>query len=1206
MRRLEDRGYEVLEASAPDELTAQELVSLDCTIMSAALVEAARGRFERNGGTREAAVKVPILVLPAGSAKAPHTAEPAPSSEVRGYIPWPADGELLLASVESAIASFRRERQLQRLVEDTFSRTGRDFFAAAVRFLGEELGADASIVAELAESHPGRARTLAYWRDGRLEENFEYDLAGTPCENVVGKGFCLYPDAVTRLFPEDLWLRREGAAAYMGEPMFGSRGQPLGLINAVFRRPLHHAAGEHATLFRLLATRAAAELERERAVKFLAENEQKFAALFRNSPIPTVLVRLRDRVLLDANRAWLELFGLEYGDVVGRNTADLPIRVDEDARHRLAEKLAAGQSARNVELRVSTDRGERWVLSSFDVVTVGPEPLVISTVHDITDLRAAQRELRESEERFRRLIEYAPEAVVLLDVETGKFVFANRAAEELFKLSAQELLRRGPVELSPEVQPDGRRSEEKAAELIARAVAGQAPVFEWVHRDGEGKDVFCEVRLLRLDLGGRVIIRGSLLDISERKVAEARMHRLNRAYEVLRLTTDAILQEPDTARLLDSVCRTAVEVGRFALAWVGLADSGGKLSVVAHAGADPETLRILRDLVEGPAPDCSFTFHALDRGEHSVCLDIARDERAAGWRAAALERGYASMASFPIRVSGRVAGTLNLYSTEAQFSDADELRLWDELAADLGLALEIHERERRRLEAEEELRRNEERFRQLIEYAPDMIHVIDNRGTLLFQSPSGEQTLGYSAEERLGKSVFELIHPEDLERAASALREAVERPGKVVTVEYRLRHKDGSWRILESVGRSLPELALGGFIVINSRDVTDSRRLEEQFLQAQKMEAVGRLAGGVAHDFNNLLTVILGNAELWESNSQLPAEAREAFREIRESAERAASLTRQLLAFSRRQVMQLRELDLNEVVTGMARMLRRIIGEDIDLGLELGADRLPIRADPAMLEQVLLNLAVNARDAMPQGGALRIETALADLSEPQAELDEPPQGRYALLRVTDTGTGIPPEYLPRIFEPFFTTKEAGKGTGLGLATVYGVVRQHGGTVRVRSRVGQGTTFEIFLPLRKESVTAAGAEEVRPRPKGGSETVLLVEDDPDVRSTVRTILERSGYRVLAASNGAEARGLWKERGAEIDLVITDLVMPGGMSGLELAQGLRSDRPGLKVLYVSGYSADFAGRKIELGPGERFLQKPFTLHSLLEAVRGALDG
>jgi PAS domain S-box-containing protein len=1204
---LSDRGYRPVEAETPAGIPQEEITAADCALLGSDLVELAAGWFANRAETGTDRV-VPVLVVSAASAgeNSPRRLPPG----VRGCITWPAEPDLVLSQVEFTVSAIRQERRLQRLVEDTFSRTGPEFFSAAVRFLAEELGADACMLAELIPRVGDRVRTLAYWRDGRLEENFEYDLKGTPCEQVVGRQFCIYSDGVASRFPQDQWLVEERARAYMGEPLFGADRSPLGLINAVFRRPLDEPPAEDRTLFRLVAARAAAELERERASRALAESGAKFAALFRGSPIPTVLVRLRDRMVLDANRAWLEMFGLERADVVGRSTGELPLRLDEELRRELAQKLAAGGSIRDLEIPLYTRGRERlWLLSSFDVVDLEGEQLLIATFQNVTELRLAQQQLRESEERFRRLIEYAPEAVVLLDVETGRFVFANRAAERLFKLAPEELAQRGPKDLSPPVQPDGRSSAEKAAEFIARAVSGELPVFEWVHRDGEGKDIPCEVRLLRLDLSGRVIVRGSIIDISERKAAEARMKRLNRVHEVLRLATDAILHEPETGSLLRSVCRVAKDAGGFALVWIGLVDEKGRLAVAAHAGAeDGETLRILRDLVEGPAPDCAFTFHALERGERAVCLDIARDERAASWREAALKRGYASMASFPIRVSGRVAGTLNLYDRELAFSDAEELRLLEELAADMGLALEIHEQEARRRAAEENLRRSEERFRQLIEYAPDMIHVIDEGGILLFQSPSAEQTLGYTAEEHLRKSVFELIHPEDVERATGALREAVSHPGKAIRVEYRLRHKDGSWRIVESVGRSLPELSpggYGGYIVINSRDVTDTRRLEEEFRQAQKLEAVGRLAGGVAHDFNNLLTVILGNAQLWESSGEMPPEARDAFREIRESAERAASLTRQLLAFSRRQLMQLRDLDLNDVVAGMARMLRRIIGEDVDLRIELHASALTVRADPAMLEQALLNLAVNARDAMPEGGTLTIGTEQLKVSDPAAASGELSKGEYAVLRVTDTGVGIPPEHLPRIFEPFFTTKEVGKGTGLGLATVYGVAKQHGGTVRVRSRVGQGTTFEILLPLRPAEV-GLKAEEVKERPKllGGSETVLVVEDDPDVRSTVCSILERSGYRVLAASDGAEAQAVWKERGSEVDLVMTDLVMPGGLTGLELAQLLRRDRPGLRVLYVSGYSEEFAGRRIELGPGEHFLQKPFTLDSLLQAVRSAL--
>jgi signal transduction histidine kinase/CheY-like chemotaxis protein len=390
------------------------------------------------------------------------------------------------------------------------------------------------------------------------------------------------------------------------------------------------------------------------------------------------------------------------------------------------------------------------------------------------------------------------------------------------------------------------------------------------------------------------------------------------------------------------------------------------------------------------------------------------------------------------------------------------------------------------------------------------------------------------------------------------------------------------------------------------RDVTHEVQLEAQFQQAQKMEGIGQLAGGVAHDFNNILTSILLQTEMARTVANLPDEVLRALREISADAERAASLTRQLLLFSRRQVMQQREVDLNEIVTNLAKMLQRIIGEDVRMQLNLHPGPLMTHADSGMLDQVLLNLVVNARDAMPEGGRLLIETGEKSFSPAEAAVhpDTPP-GRKVFLSVTDTGSGIPPENMARIFEPFFTTKATGKGTGLGLATVFGIVKQHGGSFSVESEVGQGTTFQIFLPASEASGQAEDDAPAKPKPRGGTETILLVEDELGVRLLARAVLERAGYKVLEAAHGVEAMGVWEQHQDSISLLLTDMVMPEGVSGRELGARLQKLKPALRVIFTSGYSSDIAGRELSLKPGQNFIQKPFSTHQLLETVRQCLD-
>ncbi len=570
-------------------------------------------------------------------------------------------------------------------------------------------------------------------------------------------------------------------------------------------------------------------------------------------------------------------------------------------------------------------------------------------------------------------------------------------------------------------------------------------------------------------------------------------------------------------------------------------------------------------------------------------------------------RPSASLMHVPVREGKRIIGLLSIQSYRFNaYTEADLATLQSLADHCAGTLRRIDEEESRR-RAEAALRESEARFRTLIEHSSDLITVIDAEGVIRFQSPSSERLLGYTPAELTGRRAFEWIHAEDAPAVVAVLQRAQTHRGAPTVVEYRFRHRDGTWRTLESIGRSIAGADGDPFIAVNSRDVTEHRKLEEQLRQSQKMDAIGRLAGGVAHDFNNILAAIMMQTGLMQGEPGLSVAVRDGLRQLHADAERAANLTRQLLLFSRKQVLQSRDLDVNETVGCLVKMLQRIIGEDVRLELHLHPTPLVIRADGGLLDQVLMNLAVNARDAMPQGGTLRIETAEEAVDDARARLhpDAAP-GRFAVVAVSDTGCGIAPEVLPRIFEPFFTTKGPGQGTGLGLATVFGIVRQHRGWIEVQSEPGRGTRFQIFLPAL-DAVSAPGVrDEARPAPRGGTETLLLVEDDAAVRKVAMATLQRHGYRVVEASSGAEALRVWPAVRDQVALLLTDLVMPEGVNGHELARRLRAERAGLKVIYMSGYSADMAGQELALSRGEHFLQKPFPIDTLLEIVRRCLDG
>jgi two-component system, cell cycle sensor histidine kinase and response regulator CckA len=510
-----------------------------------------------------------------------------------------------------------------------------------------------------------------------------------------------------------------------------------------------------------------------------------------------------------------------------------------------------------------------------------------------------------------------------------------------------------------------------------------------------------------------------------------------------------------------------------------------------------------------------------------------------------------------------------------------------------------------RQQAQDALRHSQQQYAALVHSLDGIVWEADPRTRrCTFVSPQAERILGHPPAEWLSRPDrwLELVHPEDRDSVARRYHACLA-AGSDLRLECRMVASDG--RIVW-FRHHLTVVAEGGTPVKVrglSLDVSERKRLEEQFRQAQKMEAVGRLAGGVAHDFNNLLTIINGYGALLLEGLPAGHSCREPAQEVVKAGERAASLTRQLLAFGRKQMLTLTAVNLNAVVGGMEKMLARVLGEDVRLSKVLDPDLGPVKTDLGQIEQVLLNLAVNARDAMPSGGELTIATRNAERDEAQARANpELPAGAYAVLEVTDTGCGMTEEVQAHLFEPFFTTKEVGKGTGLGLATVYGIVKQSGGHVEARSAVGRGSTFTIYLPRIDQPVPPPAPGQRPESAPRGEEVVLLVEDEDALRVLARRVLEGNGYAVLEARNGPEALALSEARDGPVHLLLTDVVMPG-MSGRVLAARLAGERPGLRVLYMTGYADGVLGGPFDCEPD--LLLKPFTPLALARRVRAALD-
>jgi PAS domain S-box-containing protein len=513
-----------------------------------------------------------------------------------------------------------------------------------------------------------------------------------------------------------------------------------------------------------------------------------------------------------------------------------------------------------------------------------------------------------------------------------------------------------------------------------------------------------------------------------------------------------------------------------------------------------------------------------------------------------------------------------------------------------------------RKRAEEELRWKTAFLEAQVDSALDGILVVDDQGKKILQNQRMNELWKipqHIAEDKDNAAQIQFVanQTKNPQQIADKVAYLYSRPDEVSRDEVELI--DGT--VLERYSSPVRNKAGKHYGRIwTFRDITERRKLEQQFRQAQKMEGIGQLAGGVAHDFNNILAVIQIQSELLKADGNLSPAQLDFAEEIGAAIQRAAALTRQLLLFSRKQTIQPRDLDLNQSINDMTKMLRRVLGENIQMQFRFAMQSLFIHADAGMMDQVLMNLAVNARDAMPKGGRLVIETSAVEFDEsvrPQSADARP--GSFVCLSVGDTGCGIPLENLPRIFEPFFTTKDIGKATGLGLATVFGIVQQHRGWIYVYSEVGRGTTFRIYFPRLAKMSPQKPEQPTLTSTRGGDETILFVEDDASLRASVRKILSRLGYRVLEAINGLEALEVWKQNRDGIHLLLTDLIMPGGMTGKDLGERLLKENPRLKVIYASGYSAEIDAKDFPLEEGVNFLTKPFQAQKLAQIIRNCLD-
>jgi PAS domain S-box-containing protein len=1039
-------------------------------------------------------------------------------------------------------------------------------------------------------------------------------LSHSLCRHVAVSGLPLVVEDTRQhpLLRGNPAVQELGWIAYAGVPIATRQGYVLGAFSVVDGMPRLWSDRDVA-LLQDLAACAASEIELRGGLWH--------PDVFEDAGIPMGVASHEGR-WTRVNRALCELLGYREEELLGALAEGVVHPDDRPIQREAVRLLLAGECpSYTCEHRCLRRSGEAtWGLVTVTLVAEAesrPRHFVFA-IQDISDRKRAETELRESEERCRLVVQATRNAAWDWDLTTDRVVWGE---------GLETLLGHAPTGLTTTAAWWYEHIQGEDRERVVAGIQGalgrgeRAWEQEYRFRRGDGTYASVAVRsyVVTDPSGDPVRVVGAMADVSraceidaelrpdiaDRKRAESLAAGQTRLLE-------RIASGEDLDGILDGILLFAEEHGSGFAASLMLLDHGGEELRLARASSlPPEFLKAVQVVPVGPAQGSCGTA-AYRRAPVSV-RDIAADPL---WdlpaRETALAAGLHACWSVPIfSTTGDLLGTFANYYRERRDPSSEDVRIVEIASHLAGIAVERS----RNLEA---LGQSTRLLQQVLETLPVGVWVLGPTGRIVYGNAAGQQLWG--GARYVGIDGFDQfkgwwvesgrpIAPDEW-AAARALRR-----GEISLNELiRIQGFDGSERVI--LNSAVPITGAGGRIegaIVLNQDVSGQRaaeealrRSEEQLRQAQKMEAVGQLAGGIAHDFNNLLTAILSYCDLVLEEVRQGDPIRSDIEQIRQAGQRAAGLTRQLLAFSRRQVLQPKVLSLNNVVAETDGMLRRLVGPDIVLDVTCDPGLWYALADPGQIELVLMNLVVNARDAMPRGGRLSISTSNRELTgESSARPNGMRAGSYVALEVSDTGVGIDLANQARVFEPFFTTKDPGKGTGLGLSTVYGIVQQSGGHITLESAPGRGATFTVFLPRHIGNDPPAASKVDRRRLPGGTETLLLVEDEAAVRSSARRLLERQGYSVLEARHGADALRIVEESGRPIDLVVTDLVMPE-MGGKELAERLRAHRPGLKILFMSGYTEKVITAGGVMPPNTGFVEKPFTVEQLMRRLREILDG
>ncbi|MHC1729790.1 MAG: PAS domain S-box protein [Syntrophobacteraceae bacterium] len=960
-------------------------------------------------------------------------------------------------------------------------------------------------------------------------------------------------------------------------------------------------------LVNFIADIAEQSLLKIKADEIIRESERKFHAIFDHAYQFLGLLSIDGRVL-EANRTALRFSGIEEADVIGKPFWETPWwahspELREEVRLAV-QKAAKGEFIRFEPTQPAADGSLHHFDFSLKPVKdeAGKVVLLIPEGRDITERKQAEKALRLSEVRHRTLVATIPDLVWLKDMN-GVYLSCNPTFERFFGAKEADIVGRTDYDFNDKALADFFRENDR------KAIAAGGPIVneeKLTFADNGYCGLFETIKTPMRDAQGHLIgVLGISRDITERKRAEEERKAHIRFLETLERIDQAIKQETDVEQMLSSIIKTVFSTFDCDRAWL-----------LYPCDPDAPTFRVPVEITRPEYP-----------GAKILNMDVPMSPNEARNMREALESDdpviYTTGTEHPISTAEQFGVQSQMFvpvypklgkpwvfgmhqCSYPRIWTKEEKKLFKEISRRIadGLSGMLSFRE---------LQEKEERFRATFEQAAVGIAHISPNGRWLRVNQKLCDIVGYSKEELLQKTFQNLTYAEDLDAYQEYVRQVL--AGEIPTygMEKRCIRKDGSlvWTNLtvsivrNASGDPTYSISVIEDITKRKRGEEERKRLEEQLFQAQKMESVGRLAGGVAHDFNNMLGVIIGRAEMALDVVGRTDPLRESFQEILKAANRSADITRQLLAFARKQTVSPRILDLNDSISGLFKMLRRLIGEDIDLAWMPGHNLWKIRIDSSQIDQILANLVVNSRDAISGTGSITLKTENVVVDEscrPEAEFIA---GEYVLLTMSDTGAGMDNEVLDHIFEPFFTTKEVGKGTGLGLSTIYGIVKQNDGFIYAYSTPGRGTTFKTYLPRFKEenAQTLEGTVAVR-RLQGGSETILLAEDDEPLLGLAKTILQSLGYTVLAARTPQEAIRLVENYDGDIHMLVTDVVMPE-MNGRELVERLRAIRPDLKCLYMSGYTADIIAHRGILDDEVNFINKPFGKKKFALRIREVLE-